>query len=109
MTETNLYWNPVIQTLPREKMQELQLRKFQNIFKWAYNNSKFHHSIYENAGIEPGDIKTFQDIKKVPKVEKSMMRSIQAKDPYPYGDMLCVPLDQVTTSTGYMAGLGMVV
>jgi phenylacetate-CoA ligase len=97
MTETNLYWNPVIQTLPREKMQELQLRKFQNIFKWAYNNSKFHHSIYENAGIEPGDIKTFQDIKKVPKVEKSMMRSIQAKDPYPYGDMLCVPLDQVTT------------
>jgi phenylacetate-CoA ligase len=97
MIKTNLFWNPVIQTLPREKMQELQLRKFQKILKWAYDNSKFHHSMYKNAGIEPGDIKTFQDIKEVPKVEKSMMRSIQAKDPYPYGDMLCVPLDQVTT------------
>lgn len=97
MTKANRYWNPVIETLPREKLQELQLHKFQKIFKWAYDKSKFHHDLYKNAGIEPGNIKTFQDIKKVPKVEKSMMRSIQVKDPYPYGDMLCVPLEQVTT------------
>ena len=97
MTTTNRYWNPVIETLPREKLQKLQLRKFQRIFKWAYYKSKFHHSLYKNSGIEPGDIKTFEDIKKVPKVEKAMMRSIQAKDPYPYGDMLCVPLEEVTT------------
>jgi phenylacetate-CoA ligase len=32
----------------------------------------------------------------VPKVEKSMMQSIQRKDPFPYGDALCVPLEQVT-------------
>jgi len=32
----------------------------------------------------------------VPTVEKSMMRSVQGKDPYPYGDALCVPLDEVT-------------
>jgi phenylacetate-CoA ligase len=37
-----------------------------------------------------------QDIARVPKVEKAMMRDIQGKDPYPYGDMLCVPLDRVT-------------
>jgi phenylacetate-CoA ligase len=30
-------------------------------------------------------------------VEKSMMRDIQGKDPFPYGDALCVPLDEVTT------------
>jgi phenylacetate-CoA ligase len=47
--------------------------------------------------MEPGDIKTFSDIRKVPKVEKSMMRAIQAKDPYPFGDMLCVPLEDVST------------
>ena len=32
---------------------------------------------------------------KVPKVEKSMMRSIQRKDPFPYGEALCVPLEEV--------------
>jgi phenylacetate-CoA ligase len=97
MTKTNQYWNPVMETLPREKLQKLQLLKFQKIFKWAYDKSKFHHNLYKNAGIEPGDIKTFKDIEKVPKVEKAMMRNIQAKDPYPYGDMLCVPLEEVTT------------
>jgi len=97
MQKANQYWNPVMETLPHEKLQKLQLKKFQKIVKWAYDNSRFHHSLYKNAGIEPGDIKTFDDIKKVPKVEKAMMRDIQAKDPYPYGDMLCVPLEQVTT------------
>jgi len=37
-----------------------------------------------------------EDVRKVPKVEKAMMRTIQCKDPFPYGDALCVPLDEVT-------------
>lgn len=91
-----MYWNPVLETLPREKIQKLQLKKFQRIFRWAYEHSKFHRKLYSDAGIEPGDIKTFNDIRRVPKVEKAMMRSVQKKEPYPYGDMLCVPLEQIT-------------
>lgn len=91
-----MYWNPVLETLPREKIQELQLKKFQRIFRWAYEHSKFHRKLYSDAGIEPGDIKTFNDIRRVPKVAKAMMRSVQKKEPYPYGDMLCVPLEQIT-------------
>jgi phenylacetate-CoA ligase len=89
------YWNPVLETLSQEKMQDLQLRKFKRLFQWAYDKSKFHRSLYENAGIKPDDIRSFEDIKQVPKVEKAMMRSIQRKDPFPYGDALCVPLDEV--------------
>jgi phenylacetate-CoA ligase len=96
MTETNIYWNPLLETLPRDKMQNLQLKKFKNIFEWAYNRSKFHRSLYEKAGIKPEDIRSFDDIRRVPKVEKSMMRDIQKKDPYPYGDALCVPLEEVS-------------
>ena len=96
MTDTEKYWNPILETLPQEKLRELQLRKFQRIFKWAYERSKFHHKLYSEAGIGPGDIRTFDDIRKVPRVEKSMMRTIQGKDPYPYGDILCVPLEEVT-------------
>lgn len=91
-----IYWNPILETLPGEKLQKLHLKKFQSIFKWAYEQSKFYNKLYGDAGIEPGDIKTFNDIRKVPKVEKAMMRAIQGKAPYPYGDMLCVPLEKVT-------------
>jgi phenylacetate-CoA ligase len=90
------YWNPVLETMPREKLQKLQLKKFKEIFTWAYEHSRFYRQLYRDAGIEPGDIRTFDDIRKVPKIEKSMLRGAQGKDPFPYGDILCVPLDQVT-------------
>jgi len=93
---TTNFWNPILETLPREKLQALQVKKFGRILDWAYHHSKFHRQLYEKAGMEPGDIKTMDDIARVPKVEKSMMRDIQKKHPYPYGDMLCVPLEDVT-------------
>ena len=90
------YWNPILETLPREKLQQLQLQKFREIFRWAYEHSEFYHKLYSDAGLKPGDIRSFEDIRKVPKIEKSMMRGIQGKEPYPYGDILCVPLREVT-------------
>jgi phenylacetate-CoA ligase len=96
MKEKEQYWNPILETLPREKLVELQLKKFKSIFSWAYEHSKVYHSLYAEAGIEPGDIRAFEDIRKIPKVEKSMMRAIQGKEPYPYGDMLAMPLERVT-------------
>lgn len=96
MSDLSNYWNPVLEILPQEKLQRLQLNKFLRIFRWAYKHSKFHRSLYDNAGITPDDVQSFEDIRHVPKVEKSMMRDIQKKDPFPYGDALCVPLEEVT-------------
>ncbi|MCP4023294.1 MAG: phenylacetate--CoA ligase [Desulfobacteraceae bacterium] len=90
------YWNPVLETLPQEKLKQLQFKKFKRIFIWAYGHSKFHKDLYDKAGITPDHIKSFEDIQKIPKVEKSMMRDIQNKDPFPYGDALCVPLEEVS-------------
>jgi phenylacetate-CoA ligase len=96
MSDQEKYWNPVLETLPSEKLQKLQLNKFLRIFQWTYKHSKFHRRLYDKAGITPDDIRSFEQIRLVPKVEKSMMRDIQKKDPFPYGDALCVPLEEVT-------------
>ncbi len=96
MPDEQKYWNPLIETLPFEKIQSLQLKKFRKIFEWTYTRSKFHRSLYEKAGINPEDIRSMDDVKHVPKVEKGDMRSIQRKDPFPYGDALCVPLEEVS-------------
>lgn len=95
MNHSQPYWNPILETLPGETLRALQLKKFQRIFRWAYTHSKFHRALYQAAGVAPEDIRTLDDIRRVPTVEKSMMRQIQGKDPYPYGDALCVPLDEV--------------
>jgi len=38
----NRYWNPILETMPREKLRELQIKKFKRIFQWAYENSPFY-------------------------------------------------------------------
>lgn len=97
-----VFWNPVLETLPRESLQQLQLKKFKRIFEWAFTHSKFHRSIYDDAGITPDDIKSLEDIKRIPKVEKSMMRGIQCKDTFPYGDASkrYQPLDKPVVQQG---------
>jgi len=90
------YWNPIMETMPREKLKELQVIKFKRIFDWAYHNSPFYKKLYKDAGIEPGDIKTYDDIKKVPKTDKGMLREVQNRPPFPYCDILSVPLQEVT-------------
>lgn len=98
MTDKEKYWNPILETLPQEKLRRLQLARFKEIMRWAYDHSPFYHKMYSDAGIEPGDIRTLADIARVPKMEKAMMRSAQGigKEPFPYGDMLSVPLKDVT-------------
>ncbi|MBW2311511.1 MAG: phenylacetate--CoA ligase family protein [Deltaproteobacteria bacterium] len=68
----------------------------QAIVAWAYDNSPFYRRLYRDAGMEPGDIRRFEDIKKVPKIEKDMLREVQQHDPFPYGDILSVPIESVT-------------
>ncbi len=96
MANDSKFWNPVLESLPQEKLRILQLKKFRRIFKWAYERSGFHRALYDSAGIAPQDIRSFEDIRHVPVVEKSMMRDVQCKDPFPYGDALCVPLEDVS-------------
>lgn len=95
-TAGSIYWNPILETMPRERLRKLQLMKFRRIFTWAYENSPFYGKLYRDAGIEPGDIKTYEDIRKVPRTDKGMLRDVQNRPPFPYGDMLAVPLPQVT-------------
>ena len=96
MSSESSYWNPVLETLPFVTIRALQLKKFKRIFSWAYDHSKFHRALYDEVGIKPEDIQSFAHIRQIPTVEKSMMRDIQGKDPFPYGDALCVSLNEVT-------------
>jgi phenylacetate-CoA ligase len=90
------YWNPVLETLPPEKLRCLQFEKLKRIVFWGYEKSKLYRSLYDAAGFSPQDLKGWEDLAKIPMVTKEDYRKAQAKEPWPYGDALCVPLEQVT-------------
>jgi phenylacetate-CoA ligase len=89
------YWNPTLETLDPERLRALQLRKFQKVVSWVYERSPLYRRKYEAAGLAPGDVRTFEDVARVPLLTKNDYRC-QGVDPFPYGETLCVPLERVT-------------
>jgi len=95
MTEN--MWNPITETLPLEMLQKLQLKRFKRIFKHAYDNSPFYREKYQDVGVSVDDIETLDDIKEVPIITKNDLRNAQSGEkPFPYGEMLAVPIEEVT-------------
>ena len=95
MPETSPYWNPYLETLPRERLRAAQLTRFQRMVAWAWDHSPWYREFYKEAGLEPGDIKTWDDVRRVPQVDKSLLKGAQEQAPFPYGSRLCVPLERV--------------
>jgi len=90
------YWNPYTETLPREKLEAIEFSYFQNMFSYAKANSNLYRD--KLSGIEIGDIKTKEDIKKVPFTYKEELRKWQENvEPFPYGGLLGVPIEEVCT------------
>jgi phenylacetate-CoA ligase len=95
MAEEKKYWNPIIETLPREKLQEIELKRFRELLRWAKDQSPFYKK--KLHGIEPEDIRTMGDVAKVPMTEKDELRAAQeGKEPYLYGDLLAVPPERLS-------------
>ena len=67
----------------------MQAKKLRYTVDFAYRNSEFYRRLYDQAGIRPDEIKSVDDIAKLPFVKKQDLR-----DTYPYG-MFAVPLSQI--------------
>ena len=73
------YWQPEIETMPREKLRELQAEKLRRTIGIALK-SPFYGSKLRESGVTPDDIKTVDDIRKLPFTTKQNLR-----DNYPFG------------------------
>ena len=89
------YWNPFLETLPREKLVEIELKNFRKYMRYAKEHSIFYRKKFE--GIEPEDLKTREDIKSLPPTDKEDLRIAQEREePTIYGDILGVDLKEVS-------------
>ncbi|QBD82635.1 phenylacetate--CoA ligase family protein [Ktedonosporobacter rubrisoli] len=80
------FFNEEVETLPKDKLKALQLERLQAIVRRAYTQNRFYRSLYDEAGVQPSDIQSLEDIRKLPFLEKKTVR-----EAYPYGTALCLP------------------
>lgn len=65
-----MIWNKEMECADRETMQALQLEKLQKTVKHAYDNVPHYKEAFDAAGVAPEDIKTMDDIRKLPFITK---------------------------------------
>lgn len=87
MTEKSEFFNPELETMDREQIEKLQLERLKTTVEHCMH-SAFYKQRFKEAGLEPGDIRSLDDIRKIPFTTKQDLR-----DTYPFG-MASVPLSQ---------------
>ena len=86
--EKRKYFQPEIETIPAEKLRELQSEKLIKQVKHVYEHVPYYRNLMDKKGVTPDDIHGIDDLKKLPFIEKSDLR-----ETYPYG-MLAVSTDE---------------
>lgn len=92
-----MIWNEEVECISRDEMKKLQLKELKDVVKRAYDNVPYYKKRFDEAGIKPEDIKTLDDIQKLPLTTKDDLRAA-----YPFG-MFAVPrreIVEVHTSSG---------
>lgn len=94
------YYQPEIETASREKILEIQNEKIVKQVRHVYDNVKYYRDLMDAKGVKPEDIKSVDDIKKLPFLSKEDLRIA-----YPYGllgtDLKnCVRIQSTSGTTG---------
>lgn len=89
------YWNPYLETMPRERLDAIHLKRIKSLLRYAYDNSPFYRQKFQEAGITPDDIRTLEDFKtRVPVTDKSDFIHLQEENPH-YGRTGAMPEEYI--------------
>lgn len=94
------YFQPEIETASTEELRAIQNEKLVKQVKHVYDNVKYYRDMMDEKGISPDDIKSVDDLHKLPFLTKADLR-----DAYPYGllgtDLKnCVRIQSTSGTTG---------
>jgi phenylacetate-CoA ligase len=84
-----MIWNPSIECMDREQLREIQSKRLVKIVDYVYHNTPFYRSKFQEMGLVPEDIKSIDDIAKLPFTDK-----LDLRDNYPFG-LAAVPMSQI--------------
>lgn len=84
-----MIFNEEFETLPREALDALQLKRLRQVVERVYHTVGFYRTAFDEAGVTPDDIRTLDDIRRIPFTTKQDL-----KDNYPFG-LFAVPMSNV--------------
>jgi phenylacetate-coenzyme A ligase PaaK-like adenylate-forming protein len=84
------YWNPVVETMPRDELRDLQWRKLQAQLAHLYESSPFYKERMDAAGSKPDQITSLEDyFERFPLLQREDITKAELEHP-PYGTLAAV-------------------
>jgi len=84
-----MIYNMEFETLPREALEAIQLRRLKQTVERVYATVPFYRKQFDKAGVKPEHIKSLDDLRRLPFTTKQDLR-----DNYPFG-LFAVPMENV--------------
>ena len=96
----NNYYQPEAETMPVAELKKLQEYKLIRQVRRTYENVPYYRDLMDQKGVKPEDIRTLDDIAKLPFLSKNDLR-----EAYPYGLLAtdlskCVRIQSTSGTTG---------
>ena len=86
---SNELWDKKIESMPTDKLKELQLKRLKELVNRVYIKNKYYKKKLDEVKIKPSDIKSLKDIEKLPFLTKNDLREY-----YPFG-LVCTEIDDI--------------
>ncbi len=83
------YFDERVERMPQPQLLEHQLRQLRERLSYVSERSPFYRRKLDAAGIRAGDVRTLDDVRRIPFTEKEELRLSQAAHP-PWGDFACI-------------------
>lgn len=84
-----MIWNEEFETLPREALEALQLKRLKSTVERVYAIVSFYKKKLDEKGIKPSDIQSLRDLRRLPFTTKADLR-----DNYPFG-LFSTPMESI--------------
>jgi len=84
-----MIYNEEFETLPREALEALQVKRLQQVVQRVYHTVGFYRTAFDEAGMKPDDIKSLADLSRLPFTTKQDLQ-----DNYPFG-LFAVPMSSI--------------
>ena len=84
-----MFFQKELETMSRSKIEEIQLERLKYTVRYCYDRVPFYKKKLDDAGVTPDQIKTLDDIRRIPPTTKADLR-----DNYPFG-LFAVPMRDI--------------
>lgn len=104
-------WNRDVELMSEDELRALQWERLKKQLSYDYDSSIFYRKKFQEAGVAPDDIRSFEDFQRIPLMTKDEHRRAQQESierfGHPYGLLTCAPMEKVVRISSTSGTTGM--